>query len=229
MSEKRNTRPGRADEAASTESLGEEIANAVTHGIGAALSIAGLVVMVVLAALNGTVWSVVGVSIYGSALILLYLSSTLYHGIPHRRTKQVFRVLDHSTIYLLIAGTYTPVALAGLAGGPDWLLLALIWSLALFGIVMQAVRPGRFGGLRIGLYVAMGWLVVAWARPVVEGFGWDGTFLLLAGGIAYTAGIGFYAWDRLRFNHAIWHVFVLAGSTAHFLAIVFYLLLVPPT
>jgi hemolysin III len=220
------TRPTPSDTTA--ETLGEEIANAVTHGIGAALSIAGLVVMVVLAAVNGTAWSVVGVSVYGAALILLYLSSTLYHSIPHRRTKQVLRVLDHSTIYLLIAGTYTPIALAGLAGGPDWLLLAMIWSLALFGIVMQAIRPGRFGGLRIGLYIAMGWLVVAWARPVVASFGWDGTGLLLAGGIAYTAGIGFFAWDRLRFNHAIWHLFVLAGSTAHFLAIVFYMLLVQP-
>ena len=220
------TIPAPSDTTADT--LGEEIANAVTHGIGAALSIAGLVVMVVLAAINGTAWSVVGVSIYGAALILLYLSSTLYHGIPHRRTKRVFRVLDHSTIYLLIAGTYTPIALAGLSGGPDWLLLALIWSLALFGIVMQIIRPGRFAGLRIGLYVAMGWLVVAWARPLIESFGWDGTFLLLAGGIAYTAGIGFYGWGRLRFNHAIWHLFVLAGSTAHFLAIVFYMLLVHP-
>ncbi len=228
MSEQRNTTTGRARDAALTESLGEEIANAVTHGIGAALSIAGLVVMVVLAALYGTVWSVVGVSIYGSALILLYLSSTLYHGIPHRKTKQVFRVLDHGAIYLLIAGTYTPVALAGFAGGPDWLLFGMIWSLALLGIVMRVVRPGRFKGLRIGLYVAMGWLVVAWARPVVASFGWDGTVLLLAGGVAYTAGIGFYAWDRLRFNHAIWHLFVLAGSTAHFLAIVFFMLLAPP-
>ncbi|MDH3230940.1 MAG: hemolysin III family protein [Alphaproteobacteria bacterium] len=210
------------------ESLGEEIANAVTHGIGAALSIAGLVVMVVLAAINGTAWSVVGVSVYGAALIVLYLSSTLYHGIPHHGAKRVLRVLDHSTIYLLIAGTYTPIALAGFSDGPDWLLLAAIWSLALFGIVMQVARPGRFPRLRITLYVAMGWLAVAWARPLIASLGWDGAGLLLAGGIAYTAGIAFYAWNRLRFNHAIWHLFVLAGSSAHFLAIVFYMLLVHP-
>ena len=210
------------------ETFGEEIASAVTHGIGAALSIAGLTVMIVLAAINGTAWSVVGVSVYGAALILLYLSSTLYHGIPHPATKRVFRVLDHSTIYLLIAGTYTPIALAGLAGGPDWLLLAVVWALALFGIVLQAVRPGQFPRLRIGLYVAMGWLAIAWARPVIASLGWDGAGLLLAGGIAYTSGIAFYAWDRLRFNHAIWHLFVLAGSTSHFLAIVFYMLLVHP-
>ena len=180
------------------ESLGEEIANAVTHGIGAALSIAGLVVMVVLAAINGTAWSVVGVSVYGAALIVLYLSSTLYHGIPHPATKRVFRVLDHSTIYLLIAGTYTPIALAGLRGGPDWRLLALIWALALFGIVLQLARPRWSARLRVGLYVGMGWLAIAWARPLIASLGWDGAGLLLA------------------------------GSSAHFLAIVFYMLLVHP-
>ena len=211
-----------------TQSFGEEVANAVTHGIGAALSIAGLVVMIVLAALHGTPWSVVGVSVYGAALFLLYLSSTLYHSIPHRGAKRVFRVLDHSTIYLLIAGTYTPIALAGLRGGPDWLLLALIWALALFGIVLQLARPGWSARLRVGLYVGMGWLAIAWARPLIASLGWDGAGLLLVGGVLYSAGIGFFAWDRLRFNHAIWHLFVLAGSTSHLLAIVFYILLVHP-
>ncbi len=207
---------------------GEEIASAVTHGVGAALSIAGLVVMVVLAALNGTAWSVVGVSIYGAALILLYLSSTLFHGIPHPGAKRVFRLLDHSMIYLLIAGTYTPIALAGFSRGPDWLLFASVWALAVFGIAMQVVSPLRAPRLRILLYVVMGWLGIAWARPLIADLGWDGAGLLLAGGVAYSAGIAVYAWHRLRFNHAIWHLFVLAGSSAQFLAIVFYMLLAHP-
>ncbi len=209
------------------ETLGEEIASAVTHGVGTALSIAGLVVMIVLAALYGSAWSVVGVSIYGAALILLYLSSTLYHGIAHRGAKRVLQVVDHGMIYLLIAGTYTPIALAGFSRGPDWLMFATVWALGLFGIVLQAVRPGRFARLRISLYVVMGWLAIAWARPLVADLGLDGAGLLLAGGVAYSAGIAFYAWDGLRFNHAIWHLFVLAGSSAHFLAIVFFMLLAP--
>ncbi len=206
------------------ESLAEEIANAITHGIGAALSIAGLVVMVVLAAVSPTPWSVAAVAVFGASLILLYLVSTLYHAIPHAGTKRILRILDHSTIFLLIAGTYTPIALLVLAGGPDWFLLTTIWALALFGILLKIFWAGRLRGLRIGLYVAMGWLVLAWAGPLIAGLGWGGSGLLLAGGVAYTGGLAFYAWDRLPFNHAIWHLFVLAGSTAHFLAIVFFVI-----
>ena len=206
------------------ESLTEEIANAITHGIGAALSIAGLVVMVVLAAVSPTPWSVAAVAVFGASLILLYLISTLYHAIPHAGTKRILRILDHSTIFLLIAGTYTPIALLALAGGPDWVLLSLIWALALVGIGLQVAAAGRLEWIRIGLYVVMGWLVVAWAGPVVAGLGWGGSSLLLAGGVAYTGGLAFYAWDRLPFNHAIWHLFVLAGSTAHFLAIVLFVI-----
>ena len=206
------------------ESLAEEIANAVTHGIGAALSIAGLVVMVVLAAVSQTPWSVAAVAVFGASLILLYLISTLYHAIPHGKAKRVLKFLDHSTIFLLIAGTYTPIALLALSSGPDWFLLAVIWALALVGIVLQVAAAGRFEWLRIGLYVAMGWLVIAWAGPVIASLGWGGSGLLLAGGVAYTGGIAFYAWDSLPFNHAIWHLFVLTGSAAHFLAIVFFVI-----
>lgn len=206
------------------ESLAEEIANAVTHGIGAALSIAGLVVMVVLAALGPTHGSVAAVAIFGSTLVLLYLSSTLYHAIPHAGAKRILKYLDHATIFLLIAGTYTPIALLALAGGPDWVLLSVIWALALAGIGLQVAAAGRFEWIRIGLYIVMGWLVVAWAGPVVAGLGWGGSGLMLAGGVAYTGGLAFYAWDRLPFNHAIWHLFVLAGSTAHVLAIVLFVI-----
>ncbi len=206
-----------------TYTLAEEIANAVTHGIGAALSIAGLVILVVVAAVHGSAWSVVAVGVYGSTLVLVYLSSTLYHSIPHRRTKRVLQVLDHSMIFLLIAGTYTPVAMLALASGPDWLLLATIWSLALVGIVMQIAWPNRYEPVRVTLYLVMGWLVLAWAGPLVDGMGWDGTALIVLGGVAYTAGIGFYAWDRLPFNHAVWHLFVMGGSVAHFIAILYYI------
>lgn len=202
--------------------LAEEIANAVTHGIGAALSIAGLVVLIVAAALHGSAWSVVAVGIYGSTLVLAYLSSTLYHSIPHRRAKRVLRVLDHSMIFLLIAGTYTPVAALALASRPDWLLLATIWSLAAAGIVLQIVRPNRYEPLRVALYLTMGWLALAWVGPLVDSIGWDGTALMVLGGIAYTAGIGFYMWNRLPFNHAVWHLFVMGGSAAHFFAILYF-------
>jgi len=212
------------DPMATGESLAEEIANTVTHGIGAALSIAGLVVMVVLAAVSPTPWSVAAVGVFGATLVLLYLISALYHGIPHGKAKRVLKFLDHSTIFLLIAGTYTPIALLALSGGPDWFLLSVIWALALIGIVLQVAAAGRFEWLRIGLYVAMGWLVIAWAGPVFTSLGWGGSGLLLAGGIAYTGGIAFFAWDSLPFNHAIWHLFVLTGSAAHFLAIVFFVI-----
>ena len=209
---------------ATGESFAEEIANTVTHGIGAALSIAGLVVMVLLAAVSTAPWSVAAVAVFGSMLVLLYLISALYHGIPHGKAKRVLKLLDHITIFLLIAGTYTPIALLALSTGPDWVMLVTIWSLALFGIIVKIVWAGRLGWLRIALYVAMGWLAIAWAGPLIAGLGWGGSSLLLAGGVAYTAGIGFYAWDSLPFNHSIWHTFVLAGSAAHFLAIVFFVI-----
>jgi len=202
--------------------LAEEIANAVTHGIGAALSIAGLVVLIVVAAVHGGAGSIVAVGVYGSTLVLVYLSSTLYHSIPWGRAKRVLQVLDHSMVFLLIAGTYTPVAMLALASEPDWLLLATIWSLALVGIAMQIAWPNRYEPLRLALYLLMGWLGLAWAGPLVDGMGWDGTALIVLGGVAYTTGIGFYAWDRLPFNHAIWHLFVIGGSAAHFFAILYF-------
>ena len=209
---------------ATGESFAEEIANSITHGIGAVLSVAGLVVMVLLATVSTNPLSVAAVAVFGSMLVLLYLISALYHGIPHGKAKRVLKLLDHITIFLLIAGTYTPFALLALSGGPDWFLLATIWSLALLGIAVKIFWAGRFKGLRIALYVAMGWLAIAWAGPMIASMGWGGTSLLLAGGIAYTGGIAFYAWDSLPFNHAIWHMFVLTGSAAHFLAIVFFVI-----
>lgn len=205
------------------ETLGEEIASAVTHGIGAALSVAGLVVMIVLAVLNGTVWSVVGVSIFGAALILLYLSSTLYHGIPHPGAKRVFRLLDHSMIYLLIAGTYTPFVLLYFDGGWVWTMLCLEWGIALAGVVYKLFFLGRHPILSTTLYLAMGWLAVVGIEPLLSAAPVGCLAWMAAGGLCYTAGVAFYAWERLPFNHAIWHVFVLAGSLCHYLALTLYL------
>lgn len=205
------------------ESLAEEIANAITHGVGAAFSIAALVALVVLAAFKGTATAVVAVAIYGSTLVLLYSISTLYHAIPHAGTKRVLKVLDHCTIFLLIAGTYTPVALLALTDGPSWTLLVLIWTLAAAGIVLRIGWAGRLKKVRIALYVVMGWLALAWAGPLLDSLGQGGWWLIVGGGIAYTSGLVFYLWERMPFNHAVWHLFVMAGSTAHFLAVAYYM------
>ena len=204
------------------ESLAEEIANAVTHGVGAALSIACLVVMILVAAGKGGGLAITAVAIFGASLILLYLTSTLYHAIAHRKTKRVLHVLDHCMIFLLIAGTYTPVALLAPLDGPDWLLFSIVWALAVTGIFVRIAGGGRYRKIKMALYLIMGWLVIAWSGPMVESLGSGGTGLILAGGIAYTAGIAFYVWDSLPFNHAVWHLFVMAGSAAHFFAVAYY-------
>lgn len=209
---------------ATAQSIAEELANTVTHGVGAVLSIAGLVAMVAMALASPNPWSVAAVTVFGLSLVLLYIVSALYHGIEHGRAKRILKFLDHSTIFILIAGTYTPLALLALSGGPDWFLLTTIWGLALIGIVLQVAAAGRFEWLRIALYVAMGWLVIAWAEPVISSIGWSGSILLLIGGIAYTGGLAFYAWDRLPFNHSIWHLFVLTGSMSHFGVVMFFVI-----
>lgn len=201
---------------------GEEIANSITHGLGTLLAIAGLVVLVVFAAHYGTAWHVVSCSIFGAALILLYLASTLYHAIRHPGAKSLFRILDHAAILVLIAGTYTPFTLVSLRGAWGWTLFGIIWGLAILGIVLETTRLRRFRGWLIALYVVMGWAVVAATKPMLAHVGHGGLWLLLAGGIAYTGGIAFYLWHRLPYNHAIWHLFVLAGSALHYFAVLLY-------
>jgi len=208
-------------EAEAPDIFAEEMANAAIQGIGAVLSILGLVVLVRLAIPHGAL-AVASISIYGGTLVLAFLSSALYHGIWHARTKRVFRVFDHCAIYLLIAGTYTPVALLALENHWGWALLATVWVVALTGVVVRIVARRPLKGLRIGLYVAMGWLVVAWLGPVFEVLGASGTGWLVAGGLTYTAGIAFYLWRRLPYNEAVWHVFVIAGSACFFTAIAFH-------
>lgn len=200
-------------------SFGEELANSITHGLGWMLSAAGLAVLVTLAALQGGARQVVVSAVFGATLVLLYSASTLYHALPNARAKRVFQVLDHSAIYLLIAGTYTPIALLGLRGAWGWSLFGVVWGLAVLGIVISAVARRRLKALATALYVIMGWLVVVAARPLIAALDTTTLLLLAIGGIAYTVGLVFYAWRRLPYGHTVWHVFVLAGSVLHFVAV----------
>ena len=205
-------------------SLGEEIANSVTHGTGILLAIAGLAVMTAFATLNGNAWHIVACSIFGGALILCYTTSTLYHSIQIERVKRVLRALDHSAIFLLIAGTYTPFTLISLHGAWGWSLFGVIWGLAVVGIALRLLLRGRLHGLVVGLYLAMGWTMVIAARPMIEHVAPGGLALLAAGGVAYTVGVPFYKWRSLPYHHAIWHGFVLLGSALHFFAVLFYVI-----
>ncbi|MBM9616927.1 hemolysin III family protein [Desulfobulbus rhabdoformis] len=203
----------------------EERANSWTHGFGTALAVAGLVILVVFSCLYGTVWHVVSCSVFGASLILLYLASTLYHAVPHKNAKEILRIIDHAAILILIAGTYTPISLVSLRGPWGWSLFGAIWGLALLGIVIETTWLRRYRAAMIGLYVTMGWAVVVAVKPMLRNIEQGGLWLLLSGGLAYTGGIVFYLWRRLPFNHAIWHLFVLAGSILHYCAILFYIVL----
>lgn len=205
-------------------SLGEEIAHGVTHGLGALLAIAGLAVLAARASVYGDVWQVVSVSIFGASLVLMYTASTLFHSIPLPDTKRVFRVLDHCLIYVLIAGTYTPFTLVTLRGPWGWSLFGTIWGLALVGIVFKIFTTGRFEKLSLAVYLVMGWCVLAVVKPLMAALPAGGLWLLLAGGLSYSLGTVFYRWESLRYHHAIWHVFVLAGSVLHYFAVLFYVI-----
>ncbi len=199
--------------------LREEIAASVTHGVGAGLSVAGLTLLIVLAAIYGDAWQVVAFSIYGTSLFLLYLASTLYHAIQNPRAKRVFRVLDHTAIYLLIAGTYTPFLLVGMRGAMGWTLLVTIWAMALAGIIWKIFFLGRLEILATIFYVLMGWLAIIGIKEMLVSIPTTGLILLVTGGLVYMLGIIFYAWKKIPYNHAIWHLFVLGGSILHFFAI----------
>ncbi|MFZ5809603.1 MAG: PAQR family membrane homeostasis protein TrhA [Chloroflexota bacterium] len=205
-------------------SRGEELANSITHGIAVALSIAGLAVLTAFASLFGNVWHIVSVSIYGATQILLYTASTLYHSIPLPRAKAFLRRLDHSAIFLLIAGTYTPFSLVNLRGAWGWSILAVVWGLAVAGIAMQGILIRQKSYLNALIYIAMGWVVVIGIKPLLESVALGGLLLLFAGGLAYSLGAIFYVWKRIPYNHAIWHGFVMAGSAFHYFAVLFYVI-----
>ena len=203
---------------------GEEIASSIVHGIGFGLSVAGLVILVVFAAFGGDAWRIVSFSIYGSSLISLYLASTLYHSFQEPQVKLVFRIFDHSSIYFLIAGTYTPFMLVSLRGARGWVIFGVIWGLALTGIVFKALFIHKFRILSLLVYLMMGWLCVMVLPDMLAGIPLGGIIFLVIGGAFYSVGIIFYVWRTLLFNHAIWHIFVLSGSIFHYFAVLFYVL-----
>jgi hemolysin III len=197
----------------------EEVVNSVTHGIGLALSIAGFVVLLVLAVTHGNAWRIVSCAIYGSTLVCLYTASTLYHGIPSPRIKRVLKIFDHCAVYLLIAGTYTPFMLVNLRGDWGWSLFGLVWGLAMAGIVFKMWFVDHFKILSTALYLVMGSIAVLAAKPFLTHVSSGGLKWLLAGGLMYTIGIVFYASRRIPYGHAIWHVFVMTGSFCHYVAV----------
>jgi hemolysin III len=204
------------------ETPAEHLANAITHGVGLGLSIACLVLLVVFASLHKGAWEIISCSVYGAMLVAMYLASTLYHSIHSPKVRYVLNILDHAAIYLLIAGTYTPYLLVPLRGGLGWSLFGVIWGLAIVGIVFQALFISRFKILSTLTYLAMGWMVVATIVPLLKVLPLMAVLWLAIGGICYTLGVIFYVWQRLKFAHAIWHLFVLAGSLSHFFGILFF-------
>ena len=205
-----------------TLSLGEEIANSLTHGAGLLASLVGLPVLVVAAAGRGDAAHVVGCSVFAASLVTLYAASTIYHAVPPSRAKQLLRVVDHAAIYLLIAGTYTPFTLGVLRGAWGWTLFGVVWSLAGLGIIFKVLLGTRYPRASTIFYLAMGWLGVVAVQPMMAQVPAAGLLWLLAGGLLYTGGVAFYAWEHRRHSHTIWHLCVLGGSVCHFLAVLWY-------
>lgn len=205
-----------------TLSAGEEIANSISHGLGLVLALVALPVLILSAMRIGSTHFMVGASVFGATMVLLYLASTLYHSIAHEQAKRLCRLFDHSAIFLLIAGTYTPFTLGVLRGAWGWTLLTTIWSLAIAGIVVKALPRTRHSWISMVLYLIMGWLCIVAVKPILQLVPVPGILLILAGGAAYMSGLAFFAARRLRYNHFIWHLFVIAGTTFHFFAVLWY-------
>jgi hemolysin III len=204
--------------------LAEEIANSLTHGLGLALSVVGVVPLLLLAALHDSAVPLAAAGVYGATLVALYAASTLYHACQEPRRKRIFRVVDHCAIYLLIAGTYTPFALLGLPASWGRSLLVVVWTLAAVGILYKIFLFGRYPRLALGLYLLMGWLAVVAIHPILTHVPPLGVALMAGGGLLYTAGVWFYVRDHKPYRHAIWHLFVLGGSTCHYFAVLTFVL-----
>lgn len=202
---------------------GEEIANAITHGVGAVLAVAGAVLLIVFACISGDSYKIVSFTIYGVTLVLLYLGSTLYHSITNQKAKKVFRIIDHSSIYLLIAGTYTPFALTVLRPTLGWWIFGIVWTIAIVGIVLKAIWLEKFDKIATIFYLIMGWGIVFAMKDVIATVPTNGIILLVSGGVAYSVGCIFYAVNKWSYNHAIWHGFVILGSALQYFAILLYL------
>jgi hemolysin III len=206
------------------QSRTEEVANSLTHALALALVMVGGPVLIVTALREGTLTNVVAVSVFAAAMALMYFASAVYHALKPGRAKHVFHVLDHAAIYLLIAGTYTPFTLGVLEGAWGWTLFGVIWVLAILGIALKLVAGFRWHKLSIAVYVAMGWIAIVAIKPLMDALPAAGLAWLLAGGLAYTAGVAFYVNKRLRYSHAVWHLFVLAGTACHYVAVLRYAL-----
>ncbi|WNS44753.1 hemolysin III family protein [Paenibacillus sp. MMS20-IR301] len=206
-----------------TYSRKEEVANAITHGIGAVLSVAALVLLIVFAAQSGTAWHVVSFSIYGATMLLLYINSTLVHSLREGKAKDFFEFMDHSSIYLFIAGTYTPFMLVAIRGPLGWTLFGIAWGVAVFGVFFKAFFVKRFLFMSTIFYIAMGWMIVIAWGPLTEAVASGGILLLVLGGVTYTLGTVFYVWRGFPYHHAIWHLFVLAGTILHFFVVLLYI------
>jgi len=209
----------KSNQVAADYPLGEEIANSITHGLGALLSIAGTALLLVRAARNGGTWYIVSFAIYGTTLILLYLFSTFYHALAHRTAKNIFARMDHAAIFLLIAGTYTPFLLISLRGPYGWMIFLFIWAFAITGVVIRSIYLTKFRKISTVIYVLLGWSFVLVYKQFITHIPAGCLRWLLYGGIAYTVGVLFYAWKKLPYGHAIWHLFVLAGAAFHFAAV----------
>ncbi|NTW28990.1 MAG: hemolysin III family protein [Coriobacteriia bacterium] len=205
--------------------LGEEIANSIIHGIGVGLSVAALAILLVFAAQGGNRWAIASAIVFGIALILEYTASTLYHSFPQPKVKHVFKILDHAGIYLLIAGTYTPFTLIPLRNSGGLRIFALVWTLAIAGIAVEAFWVYRPRWLSAAVYLAMSWLIVFTFKPLAANMDPAGLWLLIAGGLSYTLGTVFYVLKKVKYMHAVWHFFVLGGSVAHFLAVLLYVII----
>ncbi|SBS37533.1 hemolysin-III related [Marinomonas spartinae] len=207
------------------QSLGEEIANSISHGLGLVAAIVGTPFLIISAVKYADVSFVVGVSIFSATMIILYLASTLYHAMPAgwQRVKEIFRVIDHAAVYLLIAGTYTPFMLGVLKGAWGWSLLGAVWGLALTGVALKAFGRVSHPAISTGLYVLLGWLILVAINPLIERMQTEGLYLLVLGGVLYTIGVLFFVFDsRIKYSHLIWHLFVLSGTVSHFFAIMWY-------
>lgn len=207
-----------------TFSKKEEIAHAITHGIGALLSIAALILLIVYASINGNLLHTVSASVFGSSMLFMYVCSTVVHSLPEGKWKDIFQIFDHSSIYLFIAGSYTPLLLIILRGEIGWILFGIVWGIALFGVAFKIFFVKKFVMMSTLLYILMGWVIVfAWG-PFTKAFDQNGLILLIIGGVFYTIGAIFYVWRGFRYHHAVWHLFVLAGSAFHFFTIFYYVI-----
>ena len=211
------------------KSLNDELANSLTHGFGLVLSLVGGPLLIVTAAATSDPWRIVAACIYAATLVMLYAASTLYHSVRSDKAKEIFQRIDHSSIYLLIAGTYTPFMLISLRGAWGWSIFGVVWALAIVGVVLKSSFGAKLPALSTWIYLAMGWLIVIALRPLALHVAPAGMWWIALGGALYTGGVVFYVWERVRFSHAIWHLFVLGGSAAHFAAVLWYALPPAPT